>query len=139
MIVVKADEEIKALMKSFGGKKNFSRLHKVPVTDKNGHTRMVWVKNDENKPGMKPAKKVDIQEKVHRTVMPESTKPAKQLSPTYGRKQIPASKFKAAEYKQVYDDETINADSQQGMDNAIKAILELPIVKKHPEFEMKFR
>ena len=139
MIIVKADEEIKALIKSFGGKKNFSRLHKVPVTDKNGHTRMVWVKNDENKPGMKPAKKVDIQEKVHRTVMPENTKPTKQLSPTYGRKQIPARKFKAAEYKQVYDDETINADSQQGMDNAIKAILELPIVKKHPEFEMKFR
>ena len=139
MIVVKADEEIKALMKSFGGKKNFSRLHKVPVTDKNGHTRMVWVKNDENKPGMKTAKKVEIQEKVHRTVMPESTKPAKQLSPTYGRKQIAASKFKAAEYKQVYDDETINADSDEGMENAIKAILELPIVKKHPEFEMKFR
>lgn len=208
MIIVRADKEIKALMKSFGGKKNFSNLHKVPITDKNGHTRMVWVKNNENKPGMKPAKKVETQEKkepktywiqdfmgnritnieaknrikrveenmkrVDATaeggdkatkvyaeaskrrlqnykedliskLTPEdrkefiTPKASKQLMPTYGRKQIPASKFKAAEYKQVYDDETINADSQQGMDNAIKAILELPIVKKHPEFEMKFK
>lgn len=63
----------------------------------------------------------------------------KQLAPTYGRKQIAASKFKAADYKQSYDDETINANTPEGMKNAIKAILELPIVKKHPEFEMKFR
>ena len=65
--------------------------------------------------------------------------PVKQLNPSYGREQIPASKFKAAEYKKIYDDETINADTAQGMENAIKAIMELPIVKKHPEFEMKFR
>ena len=127
MIVVKADKEIQELMKAFGGKKNFSHLHKVPVTDKNGHTRMVWVKNDENKPGMKT-----------RNIRPEFTRTVKQLSPTYGRKQISASKFKAADYKQSYDDETINANTPEGMKNAIKAIMELPIVKKHSEFEMKF-
>lgn len=69
----------------------------------------------------------------------EEFKPTKQLAPTYGRKQISASKFKAADYKQSYDDETINANTPEGMKNAIKAIMELPIVKKHPEFEMKFR
>lgn len=69
----------------------------------------------------------------------EESKPTKQLAPTYGRKQIAASKFKAADYKQSYDDETINANTPEGMENAIKAIMELPIVKKHPEFEMKFR
>ena len=68
----------------------------------------------------------------------EETKPTKQLAPTYGRKQIAASKFKAADYKQSYDDESINANTPEGMKNAIKAIMELPIVKKHPEFEMKF-
>ena len=69
----------------------------------------------------------------------EESKPTKQLTPTYGLKQIAASKFKAADYKQSYDDESINADTPEGMKNAIKAIMELPIVKKHPEFEMKFR
>ena len=69
----------------------------------------------------------------------EESKPTKQLAPTYGRKQIAASKFKATDYKQSYDDESINANTPEGMENAIKAIMELPIVKKHPEFEMKFR
>lgn len=68
----------------------------------------------------------------------EVVTPTKQLAPTYGRKQVAASKFKAADYKQTYDDESINAATPEGMKNAIKAILELPIVKKHPEFEMKF-
>lgn len=139
MILVKNDEEIQDLMKAFG-RKDFAKLHKERITDKNGKTRMVWVSNEKKKPSIKKPGKVEVEEKktvVKPPVAPETTK--KQLKPTYGRKQIPADKFKAAEYKQIYDDETINADSDLGMHNAMKAILELPIVKKHPEFEMKMR
>ena len=138
MVLVKYDTEIQELMKSFG-RKDYAKLHKERITDKNGRSRMVWVSNEKNKPAAKRPGKVEIEEKkkVFMTTVPATQK--KQLAPTYGRKQIPASRFKAADYKKVYDDETINADSAQGMDNAIKAIMELPIVKKHPEFEMKFR
>lgn len=138
MVLVKYDTEIQELMKSFG-RKDYAKLHKERVTDKNGRSRMVWVSNEKNKPAAKRPGKVEIEEKKKVFMTTASATPKKQLAPTYGRKQIPASKFKAADYKKVYDDETINADSAQGMDNAIKAILELPIVKKHPEFEMKFR
>lgn len=90
-----------------------------------------WREVYEKKGSSKSAKK---------TVKTSSTTTSeKQLEPTYGRKQIPASQFKAADYKQTYDDESINANTVEGMNNAIKALLDLPIVKKHPEFEMKLR
>lgn len=90
-----------------------------------------WREIYEKKGSSKSAKK---------TVKTSSTTTSeKQLEPTYGRKQIPASQFKAADYKQTYDDESINANTVEGMNNAIKALLDLPIVKKHPEFEMKLR
>ena len=130
MFLVKYDAEMQDIAKAFG-RKDYAKLHKERVTDKNGRSRMVWVANDKKLPGKKRPGKQEETEK------PVTSK--KQLAPTYGRKQVPASKFKASEYKKVYDDETINADTAQGMDNAIKAIMELPIVKKHPEFEMKFR
>lgn len=129
MFIIKNDSEIQDLMKAFG-RKDYAKLHKERVTDKNGRSRMVWVANEKKQPGKKgPGKQEEIE---------KPAAPKKQLAPTYGRKQIPASKFKAADYKQSYDDESINADTPEGMKNAIKAILELPIVKKHPEFEMKF-
>ena len=139
MILVKNDEEIQDLMKAFG-RKDFAKLHKERITDKNGKTRMVWVSNEKKKPSVKKPGKVEVEEKKT-VVKPSATSETqkKQLKPTYGRKQIPADKFKAAEYKQIYDDETINADSDLGMHNAMKSILELPIVKKHPEFEIKMR
>lgn len=130
MFIIKNDSEIQDLMKAFG-RKDYAKLHKERVTDKNGRSRMVWVANEKKLPGKKgPGKQEEIE---------KPAAPKKQLAPTYGRKQIPASKFKAADYKQSYDDETINADTPEGMNNALKAIFELPIVKKHPEFEMKFR
>ena len=139
MIIVKNDSEIQDLMKAFG-RKDYAKLHKERVTDKNGKSRMVWVSNEKKKPSVKKPGKAEPEETktvAKPSVAPEPIK--KQLKPPYGRKQIPADKFKAAEYKQIYDDETINADSDLGLHNAMKSILELPIVKKHPEFEMKMR
>ena len=139
MFIVKYDDEIKELLKGFGHK-NLSRLQKKEIINKNGKRQTVYVSNEEMKNDKRKSKAEE---------MPEKRKPAtaaagpagskKQLTPTYGRKQIPASKFKAADYKQSYDDEKINANNQEGMDAAFRAILELPIVKKHPEFEMKMR
>ena len=138
MIIVKNDAEMQEIMKAYG-KKDYAKLHKERVTDKNGKSRFVWVSNEKKKPSIKKPGKTEITEEK-KTVVSEDSKPSKkQLTPTYGRKQIPADKFKAAEYKQIYDDETINADSDLGMHNAMKSILQLPIVKKHPEFEMKMR
>ena len=46
MIVVKADKEIQELIKAFPGKKDFSKLTRKVITDKNGHRRTVFVKNE---------------------------------------------------------------------------------------------
>lgn len=51
-VVVKTDEKIIDLLKSYGHK-NYSRLQKVPIVDKNGHTRMVYKKVDEDKKSVK--------------------------------------------------------------------------------------
>lgn len=53
MIVAKSETKILELLKSYGVK-DYSRLQKVPVVDKNGHTRMVYkkvgeIKNLQNK------------------------------------------------------------------------------------------
>jgi len=139
MFLIKYDEEINDLMKSFG-RKDYAKLQKKRITDKNGKSRMVWVKVDQAKTNNRRPAAQQMPEEKRKTPGSTATPAAskKQLTPTYGRKQIAASKFKAADYKQSYDDETINANTPEGMRNAIKAIMELPIVKKHPEFEMKF-
>ena len=48
MFIIKYDEEINDLMKSFG-RKDYAKLQKKRITDKNGKSRMVWVKVDQVK------------------------------------------------------------------------------------------
>lgn len=45
VIVVKIDNSVLDICKSFGVK-NYSKLTKKRITDKNGHSRFVWVKNE---------------------------------------------------------------------------------------------
>ena len=42
MIIVKNDAEMQEIMKAYG-RKDFAKLHKERVTDKNGKSRFVWV------------------------------------------------------------------------------------------------
>lgn len=65
-------------------------------------------------------------------------KKTKQLTPTYGRKQIPATQFKAAEYKEQYDDDKVDT-TYDGIEEGIRQALQLPIIKRHPEFLLKLR
>ena len=58
MIVVRYCDEIIDIMKSYGIK-DISKLKKVPVVDKNGHTRMVYVNPNKKKPVVKPKKKIE--------------------------------------------------------------------------------
>lgn len=60
------------------------------------------------------------------------------LTPSYVRKQIPAEQFKAAEYKEQYDDDKVDT-TYDGIEEGIKQALELPIIKRHPEFLLKLR
>jgi len=65
-----------------------------------------------------------------------TSKNIKRLAPFTGRKAKDSKTFKAAEYKKVFDDESINT-SDKGIDNAIKEVENLPIMKAHPEFRMQ--
>lgn len=62
----------------------------------------------------------------------------KQLTPTYGRKQIPANEFNASKYKQLYDDDKVDT-TYSGIEEGLRQAAELPIIKRHPEFMMKLR
>ena len=62
MIVVKADKEIQELIKALTGRKDFSKLTRKVITDKNGHRRTVFVKNEVQTANKKPAKKYWIQD-----------------------------------------------------------------------------
>ena len=62
----------------------------------------------------------------------------KQLTPTYGRKQIPANEFNASKYKQLYDDDKVDT-TYSGIEEGLRQAAELPIIKRHSEFMMKLR
>lgn len=101
-------------------------VYETEWTDKNGKKQWNTFRKDELKNEVESKKKSSVE------------KTNKQLTPTYGRKQIPSAEFKAAEYKEQYDDDTVDT-TYDGIEEGIKQALELPIIKRHPEFLLKLR
>lgn len=95
--------------------------------------------SDENalKVGDKILNKKEAIEHINGKIKELGGKP-KTLEPSYGRQQVKDSEFKAADYKQEYDDDSIDT-TYAGLSNAMKAIAEIPAIKKHPEFMWRLR